>query len=99
MPPAAPTPLKFAVSIDGIVVSAQNAVGGLVKADVSTMFSGAGGPPKRQISSFGYTNLRFQLGAGCRYSDTELGQCCVEGRPHHQERNAHRARRPESRQV
>ena len=62
MPPAAPTPLKFAVSIDGIVVAAQNAVGGLVKADVSTMFSGAGGPPKRQISSFGYTNLRFQLG-------------------------------------
>ena len=62
MPPAASSPLKFAVSIDGTVVAAQNAVGGLVKADVSTMFSGAGGPPKRQISSFGYTNLRFELG-------------------------------------
>jgi hypothetical protein len=62
MPPAQPTPLKYAVLIDGIAVPAQNAVGGLVKADVSTMFSGAGGPPKRQLSSFGYTNLRFQLG-------------------------------------
>src|SRR3954454_6586046 len=62
MPPTAPTPLKFAVAIDGTVVAAQNAVGGLVKADVTTMFSGAGGPPKRQISSFAYTNLNFQLG-------------------------------------
>ncbi len=62
MPPASPTPVKCAVSIDGIVVAAQNAVGGLLKADVSTMFSGAGGPPKRQISSFAYTNLAFQLG-------------------------------------
>jgi hypothetical protein len=62
MPPTAPTPLKFAVAIDGTVVAAQNAVGGLVKADVSTMFSGAGGPPKRQISSFAYTNLAFQVG-------------------------------------
>ena len=62
MPPAQPTPLKYAVLIDGKVVAAQSAVGGLVKADVSTMFSGAGGPPKRQISSFGYTNLQFRLG-------------------------------------
>jgi hypothetical protein len=62
MPPTAPTPLKFAVAIDGTVVAAQHAVGGLVKADVSTMFSGTGGPPKRQISSFAYTNLAFQLG-------------------------------------
>lgn len=61
MPPAQP-PLKFAVLIDGKAVAAQSPVGGLVKADVSTIFSGAGGPPKRQISSFGYTNLQFQLG-------------------------------------
>src|SRR3954453_11676782 len=62
MPPTAPTPLKFAVAIDGTVVAAQNAVGGLGKADVSTMFSGAGGPPKRQISSSAYTNLACQRG-------------------------------------
>jgi hypothetical protein len=62
MPPTAPTPLKFAVAIDGTVVAAYNAVGGLPRADVSTMFSGAGGPPKRHISSFAYTNLAFQLG-------------------------------------
>ncbi len=48
--------------IDGKAVPAHSPSGGFVKADVSTMFSGAGGPPKRQISSFGYTNLQFKLG-------------------------------------
>jgi len=62
MPPAQPTPLKYAVLIDGKAVAAQSPVGGSVKANVSTMFSGAGGPPKRQITSFGYTNLQFKLG-------------------------------------
>ena len=62
MPPAQPNPLKYAVLIDGKAVAAQGPVGGSVKANVSTMFSGAGGPPKRQITSFGYTNLQFKLG-------------------------------------
>jgi hypothetical protein len=37
-------------------------------------------------------------GAGCRHADAELDQCRIEGRPRHQERHAHRTRRPESRQ-
>ena len=36
--------------------------GGDLKAEVATTFDGAGGPPKRQITSFGYTNLQFGLG-------------------------------------
>jgi hypothetical protein len=62
MPPAQPRPIKYAVLIDGQAVAAQGPSGAFVKADVSTMFSGAGGPPQRQISSFGYTNLQFKLG-------------------------------------
>jgi hypothetical protein len=48
--------------IDGTAVLAEGAVGGFAKAEVSTMFSGAGGPPRRQISKFGYTNLQVKLG-------------------------------------
>jgi hypothetical protein len=59
MPPASN---KFALSIDGKVVPAQNATGGYVKADVKTTFPSANGPPQRQISSFGYTNLQVKLG-------------------------------------
>ncbi len=33
-----------------------------MKAEVSTLFSGAGGPPQRQISTFAYTNLHVKLG-------------------------------------
>jgi hypothetical protein len=63
MPPRPPPPPpKFAVLIDGEAVPAQSPSGGYVKADVRTTFSGASGPPQRQISSFGYTNLRVQLG-------------------------------------
>jgi hypothetical protein len=63
MPPPRPIPLpRFAVSIDGQAVLAQNASGGHVKAEVSTTFPDAGGPPQRRISSFGYTNLQMKLG-------------------------------------
>ena len=60
-PKAAPSP-KFAVLIDGKAVPAQSPSGGYVKADVKTTFPSASGPPQRQISSFGYTNLQVKLG-------------------------------------
>jgi hypothetical protein len=62
MAPRPPPPLKFAVLVDGQAVPAQGPSGGYVKADVSTTFPSASGPPQRQISSFGYTNLQFELG-------------------------------------
>jgi hypothetical protein len=63
MPPTPPPPPpKFAVSIDGKAVPAQSPSGGYVKAEVRTTFPGASGPPQRQISSFGYANLQFDLG-------------------------------------
>jgi hypothetical protein len=48
--------------IDGQAVPAQSPSGGYVKADVRTTFPSASGPPQRQISSFGYTNLQVKLG-------------------------------------
>ena len=63
MPPTPPpSPPKFAVLIDGQAVPTQSPSGGYAKADVRTTFPGASGPPQRQISSFGYTNLEFKLG-------------------------------------
>jgi hypothetical protein len=62
MPPRPPRTPKFAVSIDGQAVPAQSPSGGYVKAEVRTTFPGASGPPQRQISSFGYTNLQVELG-------------------------------------
>ena len=62
MPPRPPSSPKFAVSIDGKAVPAQSPSGGYVKADVKTTFPSASGPPQRQISSFGYTNLQVKLG-------------------------------------
>jgi hypothetical protein len=52
----------FAVSIDGKAVPAQSPTGGYIKADVKTTLPSANGPPQRQISSFGYTNLQVKLG-------------------------------------
>jgi hypothetical protein len=78
---AQPTPLKFAVMIDGIVVPTQNAVGGHVKADVATNFLGPGGPPKRHISSFGYTNLQFQLGLEVGTSILNWVNAALKGAP------------------
>jgi hypothetical protein len=62
MPPPQLGPVKYAVSIDGIAVPVASPGGGYAKAEVSTKFPVAGGPPQRQISSFAYTNLRFELG-------------------------------------
>jgi hypothetical protein len=62
MPPPQPTPAKYAISIDGIAVPVTSPSGGYPKADVSTKFPVAGGPPQRRISSFAYTNLQFELG-------------------------------------
>src|ERR1700709_2046504 len=81
MPPAQPTPVKYAVSIDGIVVPTQNAVGGLAKADVATNFLGPGSPPKRHISSFGYTNLQFQLGLEVGTSILTWVNAALKGTP------------------
>jgi T4-like virus tail tube protein gp19 len=62
MPPRPPASTRFAVSIDGKAVPAQSPTGGYIKADVKTTFPSANGPPQRQISSFGYTNLQVKLG-------------------------------------
>jgi hypothetical protein len=63
MPPRPPPPApKFAVLIDGKTVPAESPSGGYAKAEVATTFPSASGPPQRQISSFGYTNLQFKLG-------------------------------------
>jgi hypothetical protein len=53
---------KFAVLVDGRAVPADNAGGGHVKADVTTTFSGTGGPPHRHVLSYRFTDLRFELG-------------------------------------
>ncbi|MDT5355154.1 MAG: hypothetical protein QOJ56_3686 [Mycobacterium sp.] len=62
MPPRPPSSVKFAVLLDGQAAPAQGPSGGYAKADVTTTFPSASGPPQRQISSFGYTNLRVELG-------------------------------------
>ena len=61
-PTPPPSPPNFALLIDGKTVPVQSPSGGYAKADVRTTFPGASGPPQRQISSFGYTNLQFKLG-------------------------------------
>jgi hypothetical protein len=45
-------------------VPAKSVSGGYPKAVVQTMVSGSGGPPKRQIASFSYVDLRWELGLG-----------------------------------
>lgn len=57
-----PPPPNFAVLIDGKTVGVQSPTGGYAKADVRTTFPSASGPPQRQISSFGYTDIQFKLG-------------------------------------
>jgi len=61
-PTSSPSPPNFALLIDGKAVPVQSPSGGYAKADVSTTFPGASGPPQRHISSFGYTDLQFKLG-------------------------------------
>jgi hypothetical protein len=61
--PAITDPRKFAIRIDGTTVPVKNVSGGYPKAVVQTTIPTAG-PPKRQISSFRYVDLRFDIGVG-----------------------------------
>ena len=54
---------KFAVRIDGTTVPVKNVSGAYPKAVVQTTIPAAG-PPTRQISSFRYVDLRFDVGVG-----------------------------------
>jgi hypothetical protein len=62
MPPITDT-RKFAVRIDGTTVPVKNVSGAYPKAVVQTTIPAAG-PPTRQISSFRYVDLRFDVGVG-----------------------------------
>ncbi|NMN99592.1 hypothetical protein [Antrihabitans stalactiti] len=62
MPPQPPSVRKLALTIDGKTIPLLGASGGHIKATVSTTFSGTGGAPKRQISSYGYADLRIEFG-------------------------------------
>jgi hypothetical protein len=55
---------KLIVKLDGKVAPVKNVGGAFPRAEVVTSFSGAGAPPKRQISSVRYTDLRFDIGVG-----------------------------------
>jgi hypothetical protein len=82
MPPRPPPPPpKFAVTIDGQAVPAQSPSGGYVKADVTTTFPEASGPPHRQISSFGYTNLKVRLGLGVGTPILNWVNAALKGNP------------------
>lgn len=81
MPPPQPASPKYAVLIDGITVPVTSPSGGYVKAEVSTKFPIAGGPPQREISSFGYTNLRFSLGVDVGTPILDWVNAALKGEP------------------
>lgn len=53
---------QWALRIDGQTVPAAGVTGGHVVAAVATTSSGSGGPPSRNITSFGYAPLQFGVG-------------------------------------
>lgn len=55
--------------------------GGNVKAEVSATFPDASGPPQRQISSFGYTNLKFELGLDVGTPILNWVNAALKGKP------------------